>query len=161
MRNSASLAVLFAIFCAVVVLVDSSTNSYDLPIFPSAVTSSGKAKHSQRADLSRVPKLLWVSIPDDYKTDLSFSTIVSDNRNIGWEVNLCNSSCQEVFINTTFAGTSLNWAFHTVSYSYTKVDLWKYAVLYYFGGIYVDSDVEISQPLDEVSKATLDLIVSL
>ena len=50
-------------------------------------------------------------------------------------------------------GTSVEWAYNlirTPPYFASKADLWRYAVMYTYGGMYLDDDSDIRTPLDEV-----------
>ena len=53
------------------------------------------------------------------------------------------------------SGTSVEWAYRLIRappYFASKADLWRYAVLYTFGGMYIDDDSDIKTPLDEVCR---------
>ena len=59
-------------------------------------------------------------------------------------------------MNVTFTGTSVQWAYNLVrtpQYFASKADIWRYAVLYTYGGMYLDDDSDIRQPLDEVDHS--------
>jgi len=45
-------------------------------------------------------------------------------------------------MNTVFAGTSLLWAYHIINNraGAAKADIWRYAVLWAYGGAYIDDD---------------------
>lgn len=50
------------------------------------------------------------------------------------------------------------WAYHLVRtppYFASKADIWRYAVMYTYGGMYLDDDSDIRTPLDEVNRAQL------
>jgi mannosyltransferase OCH1-like enzyme len=54
-----------------------------------------------------------------------------------------------------FANTSTLWAYEQISpyAGASHADLWRYCVLYIFGGVYFDDDAMIESPFDEVSEA--------
>lgn len=37
-----------------------------------------------------------------------------------------------------------------MAYAASKADIWRYAVLYTYGGMYIDDDSDMKTPLDEV-----------
>ena len=45
----------------------------------------------------------------------------------------------------TFPNTSLLWAYHQIHpmCGAAKADIWRYAVLFVFGGVYIDDDSDI------------------
>ncbi len=69
---------------------------------------------------------------------------------------------KDEFMNTTFAGTSYLWAYHMISPAAgaAKADLWRYAALWTYGGVYIDDDSDMKRPLDMMIDPTDTLIVS-
>ena len=60
-------------------------------------------------------------------------------------------------MNTVFANTSLHWAYSKIhmAYAASKADIWRYAVLYTYGGMYIDDDSDMKTPLDEVHDGSI------
>ncbi len=83
-------------------------------------------------------------------------------RNKNWEVHICDNQIKDEFMNKTFAGTSFLWAYHVISPAAgaAKADLWRYAVLWTYGGVYIDDDSDIKSPLDKVVEPTDTLVVA-
>ena len=52
---------------------------------------------------------------------------------------------KDVFMQETFPNTSLLWAYHQIHpmCGAAKADIWRYAVLFVFGGVYIDDDSDI------------------
>lgn len=122
-----------------------------LPVFPSSSSSSSKF----------IPHLIWISIKNA-SIPLSKDTRDFLHRNSDWEAHACDVSCQDNFIDRTFAGTSTQWAYNLI-HPYNRAartDLWKYAVLYTFGGLYIDDSVDFSVPLNDIVQSTDRFIVS-
>lgn len=65
-------------------------------------------------------------------------------------------------MNSVFAGTSLLWAYHIINQraGAAKADIWRYAVLWAYGGAYIDDDSDIGTPLDQVVEKEDSLIVA-
>ena len=77
-------------------------------------------------------------------------------RNYKWKnIHICDNACKDRFMNTIFANTSVQWAYSLINIAYaaSKADLWRYAVLYTYGGMYIDDDSDIKVLLDEVSSS--------
>lgn len=55
-------------------------------------------------------------------------------------------------MNKTFHGTSILWAYNTINplVGAARADIWRYCVLYIFGGLYLDDDSDIKTSLDNV-----------
>ena len=55
-------------------------------------------------------------------------------------------------MNTTFRDTSILWAYNAINplVGAARADIWRYCVLYTFGGLYLDDDSDIKVPLDNV-----------
>ena len=62
-------------------------------------------------------------------------------------------------MNILYANTSVLWAFNLI-HSDAGVfasDIWRYAVLYLFGGFYLDDDSYIEAPLEKVKVNSLSM----
>ncbi len=59
-----------------------------------------------------------------------------------------------IFMQDVFAKTSLLWAFQMINpkLGAMKADIWRYAVLYALGGVYVDADSSFNHKLDAYLK---------
>lgn len=51
--------------------------------------------------------------------------------------------------------------YHKLNIIVSKVDFWRYLVLYKFGGIYLDMDSEIARPLDSLIRETDKAIITM
>ena len=73
-------------------------------------------------------------------------------RNPTWTVNVCDNECKDHFMTTSFANTSLSWAYFAINplVGAARADIWRYCVLYSVGGLYLDDDSDIGTPLDQV-----------
>lgn len=59
----------------------------------------------------------------------------------------------DVFMKTYYANSSLLWAYELINDKarIAASDIWRYCALYAFGGIYLDDDAFLKEPLDSVS----------
>ncbi len=99
-----------------------------------------------------IPRKIWIAIKDR-NDPLPPHLKEFIDRNAQWEVVLCDNQCKDEFMEKLFAGTSILWAYSMINplvYA-AKADIWRYSVLYTFGGMYLDDDSDIKVPLDDVS----------
>jgi mannosyltransferase OCH1-like enzyme len=98
-----------------------------------------------------IPKRLWItmkSVPDPVPDHLQ--EVVDLNPD--WEVHLVDDAAMNKFMTETFANTSLLWAFRRIhpELGAGKADIWRMAVVWRYGGCYIDSDSFIQVPLTRV-----------
>ena len=146
--------------------VQAATN---LPFFPRLTASEIVAKGLLPAAYKlappekgkKVPRIIWVAVANASE-ELPGSLKDFFARNSGWQVNIIGNAEKDEFIDTVFADTSVQLAYHLISplLGAAKADIWRYAVLWLYGGMYIDYDSDIKTPLDEVVRADDTLIVS-
>jgi len=108
-----------------------------------------------------IPRHLWVAVRN-LVDPLNYQMPALFERNKGWEVHICSNEIKDEFMNRVFAGTSYLWAYNAIgpSFGAAKADLWRYAVLWAYGGAYIDDDSDMHSPLDKVVAPEDTLIVS-
>lgn len=108
-----------------------------------------------------IPRHLWIAVRE-LEAELNYQLPPLFKRNPGWTVHIESNTMKDTFMNKTFAGTSLLWAYHMISpiAGAAKADLWRYAVLWTYGGAYIDDDSDMMTPLDKVILPTDSLIVA-
>lgn len=132
-------------------------NPWELPVFPAkAPLTLGDTKTDKK-----IPKHLWMAVREIEK-NMNYHLEALFDRNKGWDIHVCSNKMKDEFMNTTFANTSLLWAYHMIHpiAGAAKADLWRYAVLWTYGGAYIDDDSDIMTPLDEVIQPDDSLIVA-
>ena len=98
-----------------------------------------------------IPKNLWIAVVN--KTEvLQWDHIQKEIKmNPTWTIYICDNNDKDKFMRKYFNGTSLLWAYESINPSVggaAKADIWRYAVLYSIGGVYIDADSYLSKPLD-------------
>jgi Glycosyltransferase sugar-binding region containing DXD motif len=87
------------------------------------------------------PRYIWIAVKDrsDPLPNHLFTTF---RRNPSWTVYVCDNACKDYFMSTFFANTSILWAYNAINplVGAAKADIWRYSVLYMFGGLYLDDD---------------------
>lgn len=109
----------------------------------------------------KIPRIIWVAVKNA-SDELPGSMLAFLKRNSEWQVNLIGNKDKDIFIDQVFANTSLQATYHLISplLGAAKADIWRYAVLYLFGGVYIDYDSDLGVPLDDIVQPDDSLILS-
>ena len=95
---------------------------------------------------------------DDRSNRLYFANIDGPDGGrhpLGWRLKYFDNHDQLSFMRKYYANTSILWAFEQISpyAGPSSTDIWRLAVLYIWGGVYLDDDAMISTPFDDVSSS--------
>lgn len=122
-------------------------------VLPSVELNSSYGKH--------IPRKLWIAVKDR-NDELPAHLQNLFKRNPLWEIIICDNACKDEFIYGFFGETSVAWAYSLINpqIGASKADIWRYSVLYTFGGVYLDDDSDIQTPFDDIIQATDRLIMS-
>jgi mannosyltransferase OCH1-like enzyme len=110
----------------------------------------------QNASYSKqIPRRLWVAVKDR-NDPLPGHLKELFERNPLWEVNICDNACKDTFMDGLFFNTSVSAVYNIINplVGAARADVWRYSVLYVYGGVYLDDDSYIGVPLDEVQCCT-------
>ena len=110
-----------------------------------------------------ITKNIWIAVVN--KTEaLTWEHIKKEqDLNPNWKLHICDNADKDSFINLFYANTSLQWAYNNINPTNggaAKADIWRYAVLYKYGGVYIDADSFLSKPLDSFVRDIDTLIVT-
>eukprot|EP01135_Chromosphaera_perkinsii_P009969 Nk52_evm4s1992 gene=Nk52_evmTU4s1992 len=97
----------------------------------------------------RIPRFIWQTMKQLPSTIPPHTQTFID-RNPAWKyIAVDDHDCQE-FMEHFYSGTSVLWAFNNVNprLAAMKADIWRYAVLYVYGGAYIDADSSFDYNLD-------------
>lgn len=72
---------------------------------------------------------------------------------------LYDDNDMDVFVNQNFPG-EISECYNKLNIIVAKVDFWRYLVLYKYGGVYLDMDSSIEQPLDKLIKDNDEAIIT-
>jgi hypothetical protein len=134
---------------------------WNLPVFP--VNPPSPVLGDKQNEGKLISKHLWMAVREvPKKEEMNYHLSALFEKNKGWDIHVCSNEKKDEFMNSTFAGTSLLWAYHLIHpvAGAAKADLWRYAVLWTYGGAYIDDDSDIGTPLDEVVQADDTLILA-
>lgn len=119
-----------------------------LPVIPPALPTIETNKSYDKL----IPRKLWIAIKDR-NDPLPPHLKALFERNPDWEVSMCDNACKDAFMQNEFANTSVSAVYNLIHplIGAARADIWRYAVLYTYGGVYLDDDSDIRTPLDQVS----------
>lgn len=126
-----------------------------LPQSPDLMHHTGQIANKRALQLKAglIPRLIWVAVKNKHDA-LPTHLLSFFSRNPSWSVNICDNECKDHFMGPSgpFAGTSVSWAYFLINplTGAAKADMWRYSVLYAYGGVYIDDDSDIATELDEV-----------
>lgn len=72
---------------------------------------------------------------------------------------LYNDNDMDVFVNEHFPG-EIAECYNKLNIIVAKVDFWRYLILYKYGGVYLDMDSSIEQPLDKLIQDDDEAIIT-
>jgi mannosyltransferase OCH1-like enzyme len=103
-----------------------------------------------------IPRNIWVACKNS-SDPLPPHLSELFSRNADWRPTVCGNDCKDDFMATVFGGTSVHWAYQMIhpELFFAKADLWRYSVLYTYGGYYSDDDSDMRTKLDEVITALI------
>lgn len=137
-----------------------AVEEYDLPIFPPELYKNVSAKAGKLISKNNkyIPQDCWIAVRNisDIRPAHWIGPKGFPARNKHWTIHFQDNDMKDEFMATNFAGTSFLWAYNILNplIGCAKVELWRLAVLWMHGGMYMDDDANIATPLDEVVTAT-------
>ena len=139
-------------------------NKYDLPVLPDLMTMLEamrkldgpylNATFSTLSDYTKhIPRQIFVTlkdVPPKFK-DLPPHILGYLTHQKHWSAIIANDKYVDRFMNEVFANTSVLWAYESITPSLfaAKADIWRYSVLYAYGGVYIDADASFHADLDK------------
>ena len=149
---------------------------YNLPVVPppevmkeAVMRLGGRWKHiphhmnisSSSLTTGGIPKLLWQTMKQ-VPTSLPSYTQEMFKNNPNWFVGTMDDDDVNLFMHTVFAKTSFLWAYRQINpkLGAMKADIWRYAVLYVYGGVYVDADSSFHAKLDDYLREDDGMVLS-
>ena len=97
-----------------------------------------------------IPKYIWQTMKEIPPTWPPFYISGILKKNPKHLLFVMNDTDVDHFMTTVFADTSLLWTYRKINpkLGAMKADIWRYAVLYIFGGVYIDTDSSFDLALD-------------
>jgi hypothetical protein len=112
----------------------------------------------------RIPQLLWISYRTAPTNVSDLSPHISDvvARNPTWDVYLYGDKEQRAFMHTHFANTSILWVYNLINPRVGVMfsDIFRYCLLYTYGGVYLDDDASFKIPLGQIVRPNDSLVLT-
>lgn len=99
---------------------------------------------------SPIPKYIWQTYKDDYESLPDYAKDVSKTwilLNEGWDYNYLNDKAAAEFVQKEY-GDEWYEIWSNVPIGVMKADLWRYMIVYKYGGMYSDLDTICKVPID-------------
>eukprot|EP01031_Cornospumella_fuschlensis_P030700 gene30700-37096_t len=110
-----------------------------------------------------IPRKAWIAVRNS--SDERAAHMLGPNgfvaRNNLWTFHFEGNEEKDAFMHTVYHNTSLLWAYNILNpvIGTAKAELWRLAVLYYEGGLYMDDDATFNMPLDDIVKPQYKFMV--
>ena len=111
---------------------------------------TSEPSHNTNKSGRNIPKIVWIA--SYHKPKIKPNHIVDlETKNPDWKINLVGKDDIYSFMEQHFKNTSLLYAFNLINpvLKAAIIDVWRQAVLYIHGGVYLDFDVVCHRPFDE------------
>ncbi len=150
--------------------VNFSVNPFELPVLPDNLPDpadmpvlnryvSANKTYEVWPKAKKIPRYLWLAVKDE-KAELPPHILALFKRNNGWMPQVCDNDCKDAFIDKYWAGTSVQWAYNNIVFWPSRADVWRYATLYTYGGIYIDDDADFTTNFDDIIRPEDSLLLS-
>lgn len=139
-----------------------------VPFNISIVTSSNFTTNAffQNESFKLIPRNVWIAFKtrpeslDDIGNSLN--DFMNRSRHDGWNVYLLGHEEQMKFMDIYFANTSINWFLQRITRNAgaSIADIFRIAVVYVFGGLYIDDDGELGTSLETIVHPNDSMIIT-
>lgn len=138
---------------------------WNLPVIPNITKDAAETIANKPDPITHkyIPKHVWIAVRN--ASDERPAHYLGENgflqRNSDWQVHFMGNLEKDHFMERNFANSSFLWAYNILNpvIGTAKSELWRLAVLYVHGGMYMDDDANIRKPLNDVISATDKFIV--
>ena len=137
-------------------------DGYNLPLLPTFLPNITHLKHYNILHEwdKKIPRNVWVAVRNS-STILPHHTHTFMIKNKEWKYYFCGNAEKDYFMNKYFYNTSILWAYNALNphLGTAKSELWRLAILYTYGGMYIDDDADIGTPLNNIVLPTDQIIM--
>jgi hypothetical protein len=112
-----------------------------------------------------IPRSLWVGMRERPLNESAMPDhlrkLFARARRDGWEPRVMSNEDQLAFLQEYYPNTSTLWAFSMINSRVANAacDIWRYALLYAVGGLYLDDDSYIEASLNDVVGTKNDTLI--
>lgn len=146
-------------------LVVSTFEPFDLDVVPVLLKREIESKAGKRDTTTGkfIPSNVWIAVRDASEERAAHMLGPKGfiSRNSNWTVNFCGNLEKDAFMETNFKNSSFLWAYDILNplIGTAKAELWRLAVLYVHGGMYMDDDANLATPLDDIVQTNDKFII--
>lgn len=116
-------------------------------------------------NVNRIPPLFWLTMKSTPKDSRDLPEHIRHYLDLykNWRSVIADDKYAHEFITKVYANTSFLWAYEALNPALgaAKADLWRYAVLYAVGGVYIDADAGFVGNLDSLISPKDEIILSV
>lgn len=154
MRTIAFLLIVFVQLWWIEYRVSASEEPWALPVLPPHYAQLPRDDFHGKL----IPRHLWLTFR---KAPSSWSDVNPHLRELfdrhvqcNWTIHLWSDQLMNQFMDDKFSNTSILWAYKMIHprLGVSRADIWRYCVLWYYGGVYIDDDSSIGVGFDEVRR---------
>ncbi len=134
-----------------------TTEPWNLPILSTKLSQLREHAFYQKPNVNgnkQIPRNFWMSFKNlpTGKLPEHLQKMFDRNKEANWTITLADDAFNYQFMRDYFSGTSVQWAFSLINpkIAVAQSDIWRYCVLYVFGGLYMDDDSYIEAEWDQV-----------
>ncbi len=103
---------------------------WKLPLIPADLSSRKAAFKLYKDNATNdklIPRHFWVAVRD-INDGLNYQMPALFNRNANWDIHVVSNEEKDLFMNTTWANTSILWAYHSIhpEAGAAKADIWRF-----------------------------------
>lgn len=156
---------IISIFCVFFVNLCDGLEGYELPIVPEELQKLVESKAHKKIEGTNkyIPQLGWVAVRNISEERAAHMLGPSGflSRNSNWRISFHDNDMKDKFMEDYYANSSILWAYNILNpvIGTSKVEIWRLAVLYLYGGMYMDDDASLGVPLDEIVQPDDKFIV--
>jgi mannosyltransferase OCH1-like enzyme len=121
---------------------------WKLPVLPLTEPPNHYASSDRR-----IPRHVWISVKSVPETlPHHLESLKKREEASGWKVHIEDNAAQLAFMTLYFSNTSTLWAFQQISprVGNAASDIWRYSLLYLFGGVYLDDDSYLGSSFEKM-----------
>lgn len=112
----------------------------------------------------KIPRIIWMTVSDgQMKAGPFHYNLLAEhfNKNPEYEWVVSDDETSKKFMNSEEVKPSWTKAYNSARNGAEKADIWRYAVMYKYGGVYMDTDMTAQKPLGEIIDGTADFAQQL
>jgi len=112
----------------------------------------------------KIPRIIWMTVSNEQMKAGPFHyNLLAEhfNKNPEYEWVASDDETSEKFMNSKEVKPSWTQAYNSARNGAEKADIWRYAVMYKYGGVYMDTDMTAQKPLGEIIDGTADFAQQL